>query len=119
MNYLKKIIISLGFSFIIFFISSFLFTFLQYINWLSPTILTVFFTISTIISFFIGGFIFGKKSLKKGWLEGIKLSFIQIIIILLVNLLISNMQIKNIIFYIILFISTTFGSIVGVNRKKG
>lgn len=118
MNYLKKIGISLGFSFSIFFISTFIFTFLQYIDWLSPTTLKVFFTISTIIAFFIGGFIFGKKAIKKGWLEGIKLSSIIIILLVIFNLLLSNFQVQNIISYLIVFLFTTLGSIVGVNKKK-
>lgn len=118
MNYLKKIGIALGFSFIIFFLSTFFFTFLQYIRWISESTLKIIITIFTILSFFLGGFIFGKKSLQKGWLEGIKLSFINILFFLLLNLLLNNFQIKNIISYAFIFFFTTVGSIVGVNRKK-
>ena len=118
MNYLKKIGISLSFTLIIFFFSILLLTLLQYINWITPTIFKILITTLTIISFFIGGFIFGKKSIRKGWLEGIKLSFINIIIFLLINVLLSNLQTKNIIFYIATFIFTTLGSIIGVNKKK-
>lgn len=117
MNYIKKTSVSLGVSSILFFVSTFIFTILQYLGWFSDMTLKILLTIFSIISFFIGGLIFGKKSLKKGWLEGIKLSFINIILFLLLNVLLSNFQIKNTIFYLLIFFFTTLGSIIGVNKK--
>ena len=118
MNYFKKIGISLGIGFSLFFVFIFLFTFLEYINLISYTTKNIFFIILVFLSFLISGFTLGKRSIKKGWLEGIKLSTIEIIIFLGINLLFKNWQIKNIVFYLIVFISTTFGSMLGVTKRK-
>ena len=118
MNQLKKISICTLVSFIVFFTSSFIVTLLQYFGRFSPTILNILLAIITVASFMTGGFIFGKKSIKKGWLEGIKLSTINILLFLVLNLILSNFQIKNMIFYLFILLSTTIGSIVGVNQKK-
>lgn len=118
MNYLKKISISLGIGFSLLFVLMFLFTLLEYINFISPATKNIFFIILSLVSFLISGFVLGKKSIKKGWLEGIKLSIIEIIIFLGINLLFQNWQIKNIIFYLIVFIATTFGSMLGVTKRK-
>lgn len=118
MNYLKKIGISLGIGFPLFFIFIFLLTLLEYINFISPTTKNIFFILFILASFLISGFILGKKSLKKGWLEGIKLSIIEIIIFMCINLVFKNWQIKSIVFYLLIFISTTFGSMLGVTKRK-
>lgn len=120
MDYLKKLGISIIYilSFILFL--TFIFTLLNYIGILNNTTINIIKIIIPVISMFVGGFIIGKKTGKKGWLEGLKLSLIFLIILTLFNYLglKSNMSLKVIIYYIILIISTMFGSIVGVNKYK-
>ena len=69
-------------------------------------------------SLFLGGFIIGKKSSKKGWLEGLKLSLIFTIILILFNLLgLGNkIEFKNIVYYIIIIASCMFGGMLGINK---
>jgi len=73
-----------------------------------------------ILSFFIGGISLGKKSNQKGWLEGIKLGLILIIMILIFNYLALdwNFNLKNILYYLILMMGSIFGSMIGISRKK-
>ena len=69
---------------------------------------------------FVGGFIMGKNSKQKGWLEGLKLGLITLAILLLVNYVIlnQNLDIRNLVYYLILLSSTIFGSMVGINKRK-
>lgn len=120
MNYLKK----LGFSFL-FIIGSilvltFLITIFNYFDIMSDKVASIFKIIIPVISLFIGGFYIGKKSLKKGFIEGLKLGLIFSIILILFNFLGLNnsFKLKYILFYLILIISSTLGSMIGINIKK-
>lgn len=118
MNELKKIGISLGFSFLFLFISTFLITIFNYSGLFSSKATNIFKLIFLILSLFIGGFISGKKASKNGWLEGIKLGSIFMILFLLSSILLQSFHMKNIIFYCIILGSTTFGSMVGINKQE-
>ena len=76
MIYLKKLGKSSIVSIIIFLISLFIVTLLNYFNLFNSSVLNVFTYIIPFISFFTGSFILGKKSSNKGFLEGIKFSAI-------------------------------------------
>ena len=71
-----------------------------------------------IISFFISGFILGKKTINKGYLEGIKLSIITIIIMIILSIILHSFKISNILYYLITSISIIFGSMIGITKKK-
>lgn len=120
MNYLKKLGIS--FIYILSFIIglTFIFTLLNYIGLLNNTAINIIKIVIPVLSMFIGGFIIGKKTGKKGWLEGLKLSLIFLVILTLFNYLglKSNLSFKVLIYYLMLIISTMFGSIIGVNKYK-
>ena len=118
MNYLKKVGVSLLISFIPMLLSIFLFTLLEYVGWISNNTFKIFVVIFSLFSFLISGILFGKKMNKKGWLEGIKLSIIEILIIVLANFLFSTTSIKNLIMYAVIFLGTTIGSIIGVNKSN-
>lgn len=120
MNYLKNIGISLLYIIGIIIIGTFLISLLNYINFLGGKLLSIFKILIPIIALFTGGIIIGKKSNKNGWLEGLKLSLIFLIILLIFNYLALNtgFEFKNLIYYLILTISTCFGSMIGINRKK-
>ena len=120
MNYLKKLGIS--FIYILSFIIglTFIFTLLNYIGLLNNTTINIIKIIIPVLSMFIGGFVIGKRTGKKGWLEGLKLSLIFLVILTLFNYLglKSNLSLKVGIYYLVLIISTMFGSIIGVNKYK-
>jgi len=119
MNYLKKTGISLLYSFIFLFSLTFFITLLNYFNILNYNLLRISKFIIVLISFFIGGFIIGKKSKKRRWLEGIKFGIICLFIFLLVNLFLNNkFELKDIIYYLVILSSTTIGSMLNINNTQ-
>ena len=120
MNYLKKIGLSLLYIIGIMLASTFLITLLNYFNIIGGTTLTISKILILTISLFIGGLITGRRSTKKGWLEGLKLALIFLVILILFNYLgLGNApKIKNLLYYSIIIISCIFGSIIGINKRK-
>lgn len=120
MNFLKNIGISFIWILSILIGLTIILTVMSYFNIIGEKITTVFKIIIPIISLFFGGIQIGKKSIKKGWLEGLKLGLIFTIILCLFNYLglSKSFEFKNILFYLILIISTIFGSMIGINKNK-
>lgn len=119
MNYFKKI----GFSFLYFFgilvVLTLLLTIFNYFSWFNNQFISIFEISIPIISIVISGFQFGKKSNQNGLIEGVKIGLLIIITLLILNFIFKNsISFKNIIYYIILLLSCTVGSIIGINRKK-
>lgn len=70
------------------------------------------------ILMFIIGFILGKQSESKGYLNGLLLSVITILILVITSLIFRfPLNINTLIYYVILAITTIFGSMIGINRK--
>jgi len=120
MEYLKKLGISFLFIIISFFILTLFMTIFSYFDILNNKFVNILKIIIPIISLFIGGFYIGKKSIKKGWLEGMKLSIICSILIIIINYFIysTSIEIKNLLYYIIIITSATLGSMIGINFKQ-
>jgi len=79
---------------------------------------TIIITITSIIMFIIG-IILGKNSNNKGYLKGILFSTICILMLIIISLLFKfSLNINSLIYYIILIIATTFGSMLGINKKS-
>ena len=87
MEQLKKIGISLIFTISFLIGLTFIFSFLNYINFLGDGIFKFIKILIPIISIFIGGFLIGKKSVSKGWLEGIKYGLIILFLMFLVSII--------------------------------
>lgn len=68
--------------------------------------------------FIIAGFTGGINAKNKAYIEGIKQSFIFIIISLLFSIILKNTKINLIYYYLILTIVITSSSIIGINFKK-
>ncbi len=119
MKYIKNL--GKSFLYIIGFILvlTFIVTLLSYFNIISSKVLSILEITILCLSLFVGGFIIGKKSLKKGYLEGLKLSGIFLIILLLFNFLAfdQTFKISDLIFYLIITLSSIFGSTLGINKK--
>ena len=114
---LENILKSLLIIFILIIISSLLINILYYFDVINNNIVKYFELILLLLSFFMGGFCIGKKSLNKGYLNGIKLSLIVIIILLLLSIIFNNLSISKIIYYLIMTFTITIGSMIGINKK--
>ncbi len=99
---------------------TFFITILSYFNILNDKICSIFKILIPVISLFIGGFYMGKKSRNKGYLEGLKFGLIFCLLLIIFNLIVFGFtfEIKYILFYIIIIISSTLGSMIGINKAK-
>ena len=117
MKYLKNIAITLSIMIGTILILTLLITTLNYFNILGKDFVSIAKIIIIFLSLFIGGFIIGKKSTNKGWLEGVKLGLIFVFLLIIFNLILNNkIEFKNLLYYIILIISSMFGSMIGINK---
>lgn len=96
-----------------------LITFFNYFNMMGKKAVTVFEIIGPVLTMFIGGFLIGKESKQRGWLEGLKLALIFITLIILFNYLglRNHLEMKNLIYYFILIITCMFGGMIGINKN--
>ena len=99
-------------------ILTFIITIIDYYSLLPQLISSILKLITIILNFFFTGFYIGKRSTKKGYLEGIKLGLTIITIFLIFTILISKLEIKAILYYVILLSSTILGSMMGISIKK-
>ena len=115
-NYLKNI----AYTFIILIVSTIIITILNYFGILNGNILKLILNIIIILSLFIGGYLTGTKSSKKGYLEGIKFGIVIIALILLLNLLIfkNKFSLISFLYYPSLLITSTLGSMLGIQKRK-
>lgn len=97
---------------------SLILTLLNYFNLLNHTVLTICKMIIPLLSIGIGGFISGKKMVKNGWISGLINGLIITLFIFILSLIIKDFEFKNLIFFIIIIITSTFGSMLGINAKK-
>lgn len=118
-NELKKLGIAFGFFLGSLLLLLLLFTTLYYFNWIGHNVWNIIELIIPLFSCFLSGIVIGKKSTKKGWLEGIKLSGIVILFFLLLSLCIeSSLTLQTFIYYIIMISIIIFGSMIGINFQK-
>ncbi len=115
-SYFKVILI--GLLFMVGF--AFLLSILQNFNLFYGKVSEVFMFIYMAILFFIIGFLVGKKATHKGYLEGIKISLSLIFILIVINVLFyqTGFSLERTIYYFILILSSTMGSMIGINKKR-
>lgn len=119
MTYIKNLGIAFGFIIGSLFGVTLIVTLLHYINWIGSKTLSVLEIIIPLLSLFIGGFIIGKNSKQKGWLEGLKLGglFLAFLILFQYLGLRIHFSVKTILFYALLSVSCVFGSMLGINKR--
>lgn len=118
MKCLKNIGISCLYSYGFIFVLTFILSFFNYINFIDG--MSSFFMIfNLVLSVFIGGFICGKRALKKGWLEGLKYGFVFLFILTLLNVLgFSNgLSLKYFVFCSIILVSSILGGMIGIGFR--
>lgn len=114
MKYIK----SLGLFFIILLVLNLIISIFSYFEIINLNITKIFMIISMLLSGLISGIYLGLNSNNKGYLEGIKLSLIILIIFTFFNLILRNFNCITIIYYIIIILIISIGSMIGINTKK-
>jgi len=116
MLFLKNIGRSFIYTLASFFILTILLTVLNYFNIFNSSIANIFKVINLIIAIFLGSFILGHRSMKKGWLEGLKYGLIFGVVLFLFNYL--GLGKFNIFVYLIVLITSVIGGMLGISFKK-
>lgn len=116
-DFMKKYLFSFIFIICFIMISTLIFTFFNYINFINKETLSIFKITISFFSLFLGGIYIGRHSNKSGYLEGLKIGLIFIVFLLILNLLLHSFELKNLFYYLILILSSIFGSIIGIQKK--
>lgn len=87
---------------------------------LPSKVVNVFMFSYIILVFFIFGYLREKKVENRGLLEGLKIGFLFLILLLFFNLVIyqTGFKIVRIIYYMVLVFASVVGATIGINRKK-
>lgn len=114
-NYLKSFTLTI----LIILSGAIITTLLEYFTNNTLTLTNIFKIITILLSILIPTFILGRKSERKGYLEGLKYGGILIVISLILNILLKNkFSFDIVIYFIIMLISSMLGSMMGINFKK-
>ena len=116
--FLKKYGKRLLYTIISFLTLLFLITLMYNYNLLSDNMYKFLKLLLLLIIIIINSFILGKNKDKKGYLEGIKFGVLISLIFLIISIIGNKFQIKLLIYYFILIITSTLGSMLGISRKK-
>lgn len=118
MKSIKKYLMSISSIVLSLIILTLILTGLYYFDIISTNTYKYFKIIIIVSTLIINSIVFGRNSIKHGYLDGIKLGIMLITFCTLVSILEKNISIKLILYNIIILISTTFGSMIGINTKK-
>lgn len=115
MKYLLK---TLGYYTIFIILITFICSILNLLG-VNSTITNLLLFLFNILAFFILGFKNGKQTPSKGYISGIKMSLLFLLILIIINLFTSKnfFNIPTLIYYIILTLSGIAGSMLGINKK--
>lgn len=120
MKKIKNFSLAILYTVCIIIVSTFIITLLSYFNLMSDKVVSIFKIIIPVLSLLIGGIVIGRKSIKKGFTKGLYLGLIFSFLMIIFNYLILNIpfKFKYLMFHIILIISSSLGSMIGINIKK-
>ncbi len=113
-NYLKGLL----YFFIPFFTLILLISILYYFDILNNQVIKYFKIITLLVSSLVSGFYIGRKSISKGYLNGLKLSGGIAILFLIINLIMGGFKWYHLVYYLIMIVVTSIGSMLGINQKK-
>ncbi len=115
---MKKILKFIGLFFLSLLIGTLIFTIIDYFHLINTKVVSILKLIYPLLSLFLTSYRLGLNSSKKGYIEGLKMGGIIIFIFTIFILLLSKYQIKTLLYDIIILLTSTLGSMVGINRKK-
>lgn len=114
----KNLLKSLLIFFISILIGSLLITLINYFSILPSNIISILNLILPVTTIFISSYKLGKQSEKKGYIEGLKFGIIIILLFIFLILILDKLTIKSLLYYLILLLTSTLSSMIGINRKK-
>lgn len=120
MTYLKNLGKSLLLTLVLLVLSALLLTLLYHFNIVSAKIYNIFKLALPLLFVFIGAVQFGKTANKRGWLEGMKLGAIVILLFLIFSSFIyqSSFNPKMMLYFLLLLLDSFLGGMIGINKKS-
>lgn len=119
MNYLKRLGKVILFTLLSIIILGLLLNTLYYFDIISNNIYNIMKMIIVLTTLFINALILGKNTDKYGILEGLKLGAIFILIMIIIKIITnSTFDIRTFIYSIIIILTTSIGSIIGINKLQ-
>ena len=119
MNYLKRLGKVILFTLLSIIIFGLLLNTLYYFDIISNNIYNIMKMIIVLTTLFINALILGKNTDKYGILEGLKLGAIFILIMIIIKIITnSTFDIRTFIYSIIIILTTSIGSIIGINKLQ-
>ena len=115
---LKKIVNCLIWFFVIIFIGTLVLTLINYFDIINNKVASIIKFVIPMLGMIISSYRLGKMSDKKGYLEGLKLGGIIVLIFMVMVIILDKLSWKSIIYYGILVLTAIMGSTIGINRKK-
>lgn len=119
MDNIKNYLIAIGYFLLVVAVFAIILTIFNYYDIVTNKLFKVIKVLIPSLALFIGGYKVGNNANKKGYIEGIKLSLIVIVILFMFSYLGFNasFSISLILYYIILIISSMLGAMIGINKK--
>lgn len=120
MKNIKLYLKYLGFSFIILLLGLLLISTLYYFDIISSTFTTYFRFIYFLLVIFITSYKLGKITEKNGYLTGIKIGLLYILVFALLGVIVFSPKIhlRVLIYYLIIILTAILGSIIGIQKKN-
>lgn len=119
MDNIKNYLIAIGYFLLVVAVFAIILTIFNYYDIVTNKLFKVIKALIPSFALFIGGYKVGNNANKKGYIEGIKLSLIIIVLLFIFSYLGFNtsFSISLILYYIILIISSMLGAMIGINKK--
>lgn len=99
-------------------ILTFILTILNYFSLLSPSIVSILKLLIPLISIAVSAYKLGKRSEKRGYIEGIKIGTLAILLFLVLVLFLDKFTVKSLLYYLIILLTSILSSMIGINKKK-
>ena len=119
MNNIKNYLVAIGYFLLVVAVFAIILTIFNYYDIVTSKLFKIIKVLIPSLALFIGGYKVGNSANKKGYIEGIKLSLIIIVMPFMFSYLGFNVtfNVSLILYYIILIISSMLGAMVGINKK--
>ncbi len=115
----KNILISISEFLVALLVYLLIVTTLAHFNVISYKTVSVMSFIYMCLLFMYNGFKLGKKSQKRGYLSGLFIGVVNIVLVLFLALIFRSMpEFKSLIYFATLLLSSTLGGMFGINFKK-
>lgn len=116
---MKKYLIYLGYYTCFLILVIFICSILNLIG-VNSTITNLLLFLFNALAFFYFSFKTGKKASKKGYVAGLKISGILLLLLIIINILTTHklFSIPTIIYYLVLLLVGALGGMIGINKKE-